>query len=142
MPSCIQLYTSFPILTRCMLNHRSSFHIHSCSTWALTGFVSALSLFLGAEGPLGGCGTSEDLGALPSHLETAKREAAETLGLTWSAKDSSSTTTPLLKFWKTHACYLQALTSASSWIFYLANFSGPYPALASVAPKSELPVAC
>lgn len=69
----------------------------SVNLWELTILSSVLSLSLGAQGPLGGCWTGKDLGILPPHLETAEGQTAETLGLTRSAKDSSSTATLWLK---------------------------------------------
>lgn len=59
-----------------------------------TGFVFMLRLLLGA---LGGCWSGKDLRTLPPHLEAAEGQAAETLGLTWSAQDPSSGSTLLLK---------------------------------------------
>lgn len=69
----------------------------SVNHWGLTILSSVLSLSLGAQGPLGWCWTSKDLGILPPHLETSEGQTAETLGLTWPAQDSSSTSTLLLE---------------------------------------------
>lgn len=62
-----------------------------------TGCVSALRLLLAADGPLARCWSDEHLRALPPHLETAKRQAAEPLGLAWFAQDFSSAAALLLE---------------------------------------------
>lgn len=60
-----------------------------------TILILAFSL-LGAQGPLGGLRSSQDLGTLGFHLETAEGQTAEALSLTGGAVEAG-TTTLLLK---------------------------------------------
>lgn len=109
------------------------------SVCGVTSFISALSLSFGGQHPLGGCWSSKDLGILACHLETAEGQAAETLGLAWSAQGSWSTL--LLKGCRNmceqyHYAYLLLIITYFIKQITTQDLNGSYPALVSLAPQS------
>lgn len=62
---------------------------------------------LGAQRPLRGFWSSQNLGILCFHLEASEGETAETLRLTWTAGDAARAARLLLKGWENQVgkCY-------------------------------------